>query len=132
MIPSSVVRAIASPDYILEVRMPLFSKARPRLTKSGHAYMPQAYKSFQSEMRRQVMLQWDLPPLEGPIAVHFYLYGEARPDGDNAIGAALDSLNGLVWTDDRVSVIPTMSVEWKKAPKAQSRWIIQIALLEAP
>jgi Holliday junction resolvase RusA-like endonuclease len=109
--------------------MPLFSKARPRLTRSGHAYMPQKYKECQAEMHRQVVSQWGHPPLEGPIAVHFDLYGEAKADADNLIGAALDSLNGLVWADDRVSIIPAMSVCWTKAPKAQSRWVIQIAKL---
>jgi hypothetical protein len=28
--------------------------------------------------------------------------------------------------DDRVSVIPKLSIEWEKAPKAESEWLIYI------
>ena len=113
--------------------MPLFSKARPRLTKTGHAYMPQAYRDSQTEMRRQIREQWDREPLTGPISLYMKLYGEARGDNDNIAGAMLDAAGpskgqpGILWEDDRVSVIPCLIVEWEKASKADSRWIIQIA-----
>lgn len=134
-ISDAITRAICSPDYILEVRMPLFSKARPRMTKSGHAYMPQAYRNAQEEMRRQLRDQWPYPALEGPIALYIKMYGEGRLDADNAAGAALDAVGpskgrpGMIWVDDRVTVIPCMVIEWERAPKAESRWVIQIAKL---
>lgn len=118
--------------------MPLFSKARPRLTKSGHAYMPAAYREAQAEMRRQLAEQWDGPPLAGPIALYLKVYGEGRGDADNIGGAILDAAGpskgqpGLLWEDDRVTVVPCLIVQWEKTPKAQSRWVLQIALLEAP
>ena len=128
-ISDSILRAIDSPDYVLEVRMPLFSKARPRLTRSGHAYMPQTYKDAQAEMRRQLTKQWSEEPLSGPIALHLCVHGEARGDSDNIAGALMDAANGILWTDDRVSIISTLVVEWFKASKAESRWIIKIAEL---
>lgn len=128
-ISDSILRATASPDYILEVRMPLFSKARPRLTRFGKAYMPQAYKDAQVEMRRQLTKQWSGEPLVEPIALYLRVYGEGRGDSDNIAGAVMDAANGILWADDRVSIIPTLVVEWIKAPKADSRWIIQIAAL---
>lgn len=132
---SHIARVIDSPDYVLRVDMPLFSKARPRLTKNGHAYMPQSYRLAQAEMKRQIQSQWDHPALDGPIGLYVKMYGEAKVDPDNAVGALLDAVGpskdrpGLVWVDDRVSVIPCMIVEWERAPKADSRWIIHIARL---
>ena len=110
----------------LEVRMPLFSKARPRVTARG-TFMPKEYKAKQKEMRRQLQEQWgDNPPLEGPISLSIEIYGEGRADADNIIGALMDAANGLLWTDDRVSIIPQISVSWEKAKKADSLWRITI------
>jgi Holliday junction resolvase RusA-like endonuclease len=131
----AIAKAIGSPDYVLEVRMPLFSKARPRLTKTGHAYMPQAYRDAQAEMQRQIREQWPHEPLEGPIALYIRVYGEGRGDSDNISGAILDAAGpskgkpGILWEDDRVSVIPCLIFEWEKASKPESRWVIQIAVL---
>lgn len=131
----AIAKAIGSPDYVLEIKMPLFSKARPRLTKTGHAYMPQAYRDAQAEMQRQIREQWSLEPLEGPIALYIRAYGEGRGDSDNISGAILDAAGpskgkpGILWEDDRVSVIPCLVFEWEKTSKAESRWVIQIAVL---
>lgn len=131
----AIAKVIASPDYVLEVRMPLFSKARPRLTKGGHAYMPAAYRDAQAEMQRQILEQWPHEPLAGPIALYIRAYGEGRGDSDNLSGALLDAAGpskgkpGILWEDDRVSVISCLIFEWEKAAKADSRWVIQIALL---
>ena len=134
----TVTRLIQEPDYVLDLRMPLFSKARPRLTRGGHAYMPEAYRQAQAEMRRQVIEQWkpNTPALEGPIAIYLKIYGEARGDGDNIVGALLDAAGpskgvpGILWEDDRVSVIPMLIVDWEKASKANSRWLVHILRLD--
>lgn len=115
--------------------MPLFSKARPRLTKTGRAYMPQAYRDAQAEMHRQLREQWPHPALEGPIALYVKMYGEGKCDPDNAAGALLDAVGpskgkpGMLWVDDRVTIIPCLVVEWERAPRTESRWVIQIAKL---
>jgi len=89
--------------------------------------MPKEYKAKQKEMHRQLQEQWgDKPPLEGPIRLELVLKGEGRADADNIIGALMDSANGLLWTDDRVTIIPQISVSWEKAPKADSLWRITI------
>lgn len=136
MITSKVIAsAIDSPDYTIVVEMPLHSKARPRLTRSGHAYMAQSYREAQAEMRRQVAAQWSGEPLDGPLAVHIEMHGEGRGDADNLMGFVLDAVGpskkdkGVLWIDDRVSVITYLSSEWHKAPKADSKWVIKIAVL---
>jgi Holliday junction resolvase RusA-like endonuclease len=134
-ISASILKAIDSPDYVLRVEMPLFSKARPRLTRNGLAYMPSAYREAQAEMQRQLRAQWSNDPLKGPLALYLKLKGEARSDGDNVLGALLDAagpsrgMPGLLWVDDRFSVIPFILVEWEKASKKDSCWDIQIAVL---
>jgi Holliday junction resolvase RusA-like endonuclease len=88
--------------------------------------MPPAYKLAQSEMRKQIRQQWDKGPLEGPISLVIKVKGEGRGDADNIAGAFMDAAQGIVWMDDRVSVIPKLSIEWEKAPKAESEWLIYI------
>ena len=131
----AITKAIESPDYILEVNMPLHSKARPRMTKTGHTYMAQEYRIAQAKMRRELEQQWPHLALTGPIAIYVKLYGEARGDADNLVGFLLDAAGpsgkrpGLLWQDDRVSIIPVLLVEWEKVTKAESKWVIHIALL---
>ena len=109
----------------LVVNMPLFSKARPRVTSRG-TFMPAEYKRKQKEMLRQIQEQWPFPPCEGPIRVEIDVYGEGRADGDNIIGALFDSVNKVLWVDDRVSIIPQLEVKWVKAKKADSKWVIRL------
>ena len=109
--------------------MPLFSKARPRVTVKG-TFMPKEYKVKQKEMLRQVKEQWPWPPLQGPIRVEIDIAGEGRADGDNIIGALFDSLNKVVWADDRVTIIPELEVKWKKASRADSLWVVRLYALD--
>lgn len=117
-------------DYFLQFNYPLFSKARPRMTKSGHTYMPAAYKEAQNDIRDQLREQWKLSPLEGPLALHFEVWGEGRGDTDNIAGAFMDSAQGILFYDDRVTVIPALSIRWHKARKIDSKWQVYITLLE--
>ena len=110
----------------LEIRHPLFSKARPRVTRTGHAFMPASYRNNQKELLEKIKEQYDGPPIEGPLRVEVDLYGEGRGDIDNIIGALFDTANKVLWTDDRVSIIPELSVRWTKAKKEHSMWVIRI------
>lgn len=131
----NIEKVIASPDYVLVVDMPLHSKARPRLTKSGHAYMAQSYRLAQAEMQRKIREQWPDEPLLGPIALYVKIKGEGRGDADNIAGFLMDAAGpsknkpGILWQDDRVSVIPLIIVDWEKTPKAESQWTIHIKKL---
>ena len=125
-----IQRVTNLPDYVLTIKQPLFSKARPRLTRTGHAYMPQPYKLAQAEMRRQLLSQWKQGPLEGPIFLELLVQGEGRGDSDNIAGAFMDAAHGILWIDDRVTIIPELKITWKKAPKNESLWVIHITNLE--
>lgn len=107
------------------------------MTRGGHAYMAKPYRDAQTSMRSLVRQQWDHPPLTGPIGLYLKLYGEGRGDSDNLAGFILDAAGpskgvpGILWEDDRVSVIPLLIVDWEKSTKADSRWLVHILRLDA-
>ena len=82
-----------------------------------------------SDLRRQIKEQWTEGPLEGPISLLLRVKGEGRGDTDNIAGAFMDAAQGIVFVDDRVNVIPRLAIEWQKASKADSEWVIEIRLL---
>ena len=109
----------------LEIFHPLFSKARPRVTSRG-TFMPAAYKKNQKELLAKVKEQYDGPALEGPLRVEMELYGEGRADIDNVVGAFFDTVNKVLWVDDRISIISELSVSWTKCKKEHSTWTVRI------
>ena len=111
---------------ILEIAHPIFSKARPRVTRSGHAFMPKSYKDNQKQLLAKIKEQYDGPPLQGPLRVEMELHGEGRADIDNVVGAFFDTVNKVLWEDDRISIIPELSVKWMKCKKADSMWYVRI------
>ena len=113
----------------LEIFHPLFSKARPRVTSKG-TFMPVAYKNNQKELLAKIKEQYDGPPLQGPLRVEMVLHGEGRADIDNVVGAFFDTANKVLWEDDRISIIPELSVRWVKAKKDQSVWYVNIIKIE--
>jgi Holliday junction resolvase RusA-like endonuclease len=109
--------------------MPLFSKARPRLGAHG-AYMATSYKQKQRKMRLLIREQWTQDPLEGPLRLDIDCYGEARADVDNIAGALMDAATGILWFDDRCSIIPELNIRWHKATKLDSLWKITITEID--
>ena len=104
-----------------ELRVPLMSKARPRSPRGGgRPYMPKAYMQWKATVRALMSEWWAVPPLEKVACLVLHFKGPARGDLDNLAGAVLDSGSGLIWTDDRVSVMPTMALRYVKAPVADS------------
>ena len=88
--------------------------------------MPVAYKKNQKELLEKVKEQYDGGPLEGPLRVEMELHGEGRADIDNVVGAFFDSVNKVLWEDDRISIIPELAGTWKKCKKEDSYWVVRI------
>ncbi len=88
--------------------------------------MPKAYLDKRKAMLASIKEQYTGDPLEGPLRVVVEVEGEGRGDLDNVAGALMDCANGVLWTDDRVSIISQLEVKWKKAKKADSAWHIKI------
>lgn len=95
-------------------------KARPRFTRSGHAYTPKRTSDYESEvaaMAKRAM--GGSPALETPVDAFIYVtmaippswskkrqeaaLGQPhtqRPDLDNQVKAITDAINGIIYKDD--------------------------------
>lgn len=99
-----------------ELRVPLMSKARPRMVPGGgRPYMPASYMAWKKTVRALLGEWWTIPPLTDVRCLVLSFRGPARGDLDNLAGAVLDAGNGLVWADDRVGVMPTLALRFTKA-----------------
>jgi len=119
----------------LRLDMPLISKARPRCGK-GHAYLPSAYREWKklTQMRLEdLWIQNQLPTFSKAIPIKnltVEAHGPGRSDSDNLLGALLDA--GLpqkpgwrgCWTDDRVTIIPSVCFYWIRS--REQFWVIRI------
>ena len=131
---SRISRLILEPDYVLQIPLPMAFKQRPRLTKSGHAYMDTAYKNARKEFRDHLKAQWPRPMLEGPVGLYLRVQGEARGDADNLAGFFMDAAaplkkqkeEGILWGDDRLGIIPLLVVDWVPTSLAESAWEARI------
>jgi Holliday junction resolvase RusA-like endonuclease len=99
------------------IRAVLKSKARPRSSiKQVRPYMPGTYKKWIADVRSQMQERWVRPPLTCPTAISLTFQGPARHDLDNLCGACLDAGNGIIWVDDRCSVVCSLAARFMRAP----------------
>jgi hypothetical protein len=110
-----------------DLLVPLQPKARPRF--SGHAYQDSRYREWMKTARAVLGEWWTVPPLgKGEIVVVSLTFrGPGTSDLDNLIGAILDAGKGIVWTDDRVTVIHRLEASFEKAPRINQS--IKLSLL---
>ena len=113
--------------------LPLMSKARPR-AGMGRVYTPAPYRAWKDRARGELSRIWaeqGLARVEGPARMVIRAYGPGRCDADNLAGALLDA--GLpdrksgwpgVWRDDRVTVFPSLTLEWERSK--DERWEVTI------
>jgi|SRR5690625_628512 len=127
------------------------AKARPRMTRSGIAFTPAKTRSYetyarlvaQQEMkaagiglmegalRMTMRVDLPIPPSWSKRKQQQALTGEVspcvKPDIDNFIKAALDSLSGVVFADDKQVV----RVEASKRYSLQPKLVVTVAREEA-
>ncbi|MEJ2510247.1 MAG: RusA family crossover junction endodeoxyribonuclease [Anaerolineales bacterium] len=114
--------------HSFSIKYPLFSKARPRLTKTGHAYMPPVYKNHQRNLREKIRKGWgDKPIMQDAISLELVLHGESRGDVDNIDGAFMDAAQGIIYVDDNCQYVSRLTVEWYQARKIDSCWHVTVA-----
>ena len=110
-----------------ELRVPLMSKARPRSAPSGgRPYMPKAYMDWKANVRSILAEWWTIPPLPRVSCLCLVFRGPARGDLDNLAGAVLDAGNGLIWSDDRVGVMPVMALRWTKSSRTDQSIYLKV------
>jgi Holliday junction resolvase RusA-like endonuclease len=100
--------------------VPLKTKQRPRFY-ANNAYMDKPYKTWIAEMRALMAEHWAEAPLETVNVLWVRFHGPARGDLDNLLGAVMDAGNGLIWRDDRVSIIARVEAEWVQAKQQQQQ-----------
>jgi Holliday junction resolvase RusA-like endonuclease len=115
------------------------AKARPRLTRRGIAYTPAHTRKYEAHGRLAAQLAMDhRPPIEAPVRLELVadlpipaswsgrkralaITGDVlptcRPDVDNYVKAAIDSLNEIVVRDDSQIVEITARKRFSIAPK---------------
>ena len=97
------------------------AKARPRMTKQGHAFTPSKTVNYENLVQYTYMDQMEGVKLEGPLEIGIKLYfpipksytkkqredistGKLKyikkPDVDNCIKSITDALNGFAYDDD--------------------------------
>lgn len=116
---------------------PPVGKARPRVTRSGHAYTPQRTKDYERLVRECYLSQvGDIKfvgkhPLEVLIEAEFPIpksvskkkrdemretYHTNKPDGDNLAKSIMDALNGIAFEDDSAVSVLTVVKTWSESP----------------
>jgi len=115
------------------------AKARPRLTRRGIAYTPAHTRKYEAHGRLAAQLAMgDRPPIEAPVRLELVadlpipacwsgrkralaITGDVlptcRPDVDNYVKAAIDSLNEIVVRDDSQIVEISARKRFSIAPK---------------
>jgi Holliday junction resolvase RusA-like endonuclease len=107
--------ALRTADFVLPV--PLQPKARPRFA-NGVAYTDRKYRAWTENVQAILSEWWTIPPLKKGqvVALHLTFAGPGTSDLDNLAGAVMDAGNGIVWVDDRVTVLQRIESEWKQSP----------------
>jgi Holliday junction resolvase RusA-like endonuclease len=130
--------ALAVPMIELRLDVTPVPKGRPRARRNGHIYTPATTRAYETEVARLASIQMAVAhkrPFALPISVvvgawlpipksftkaevRAALAGEIAPNGDidNFAKSALDALNGIVWTDDRLITQLTATKRYSSAP----------------
>lgn len=70
---------------------------------SGRVYLSKEGRTTKNRYYWEAKTQYKGKPLTGAVTLLMYVYfpSKARSDLDNVCKATLDSLNGVIWKDDR-------------------------------
>jgi Holliday junction resolvase RusA-like endonuclease len=116
--------AVRTADF--ELPLPLQPKTRPRF--SGHAYTQTRYREWMKQCRAILGEWWTIPPLEKGqlLCLHLTFRGPGTSDLDNLSGAVMDAGKGILWIDDRVTVLKRMEAEWEQAKKTNQSILLKV------
>ena len=118
-------------DLSLPIRP--ISKARPRsYMGQSRPYTDKVYKEWLGQCRALMGEWWTAPPLAHINCLICHFYGPARGDLDNRLGSLLDAGNGLIWTDDKVTVIGSIAMRWTHASPKEASIYMKIIWDEKP
>ena len=129
-------------QYSITIPGTPIAKARPRVTRSGHAYTPQRTRDYEDSVRQCFQIEHGNPQLEGALILELDLYFAIpksarkkdipamrtgltrpikRPDLDNCLKAVSDALNGVAYKDDSQIVAVVVQKFYGDEPRADIR-----------
>jgi Holliday junction resolvase RusA-like endonuclease len=139
LVPASGADAMNARPVTVVIAGEPVAKARPQVTRRGIAYTPAHTRKYEAHGRLAAQLAMgDRPPIEAPVrlelvaelpipvswsgrkrslAVSGDVLPTCRPDVDNYVKAAIDSLNEIVVRDDSQIVEITARKRFSIAPK---------------
>ena len=82
--------------------------------------MDKVYTEWKQNVRAFMGEWWTDPPLEFIHCLIVHFHGPARGDLDNRLGSVLDAGNGLIWSDDNVTVINAVAMRHYKKPTKEA------------
>lgn len=98
--------------------------SRPRMTRTGHAYTAEPYRTFKDKLKTMMQTSWDNEMIESPVTVSIAVWcrrpkstklPHPRPDVDNYAKAVLDAMSGVVFTDDKNVVELYVTKQWTES-----------------
>lgn len=74
---------------------------RPRVTRSGHTFLPKRTRDYENRVRCIAQSTFS-EPLKGPVVLHifFLCHNNMRRDVDNLAKSIMDGINGVAFLDD--------------------------------
>lgn len=113
---------------ITRINIPMRAQPAVRMTGRGmhKSKYAQRYLRYKRDVGWLAKSQYKSDPIEGNIAVSikFFMKGNALPDIDNTFKAITDSLNKIVYKDDRQ--IKWMQAEIIKCKEEEERSEVEI------
>lgn len=106
------------------------SKQRPRFTKTGRTYTPEATLSAEKKIGfsfRGVNPGWPAGGRDGEFTVRatFYTFAKSHRDIDNMLKLVLDGLNKVAWKDDH-QVVKIHAEKIPVASKQEARTVVLV------
>jgi Holliday junction resolvase RusA-like endonuclease len=111
--PAKLIDDGGANGTLLDVFIPATPRAkqRPRMTRGGHCYTPQATVDAEKIIRLAVSKTYTQAPFEGAVTLDVTVVlarpktvrrdlPTVKPDWDNFGKLISDALNGVVWRDD--------------------------------
>jgi len=128
-------------EYELTVFGQPTGKARPRFTRTGHTYTPQATRDYEELVRYTFVSGYPKAvPIENAVKATIIAYFgipksyskkkrkdcldckiavQSKPDCDNIAKIILDSLNGYAYIDDKQVKALRVIKEWSDMPRVE-------------